>query len=391
MNQILTPQLVLARGDDYQWGRMVGEAEQDRIQAAQKILSELPIFRIHQPWWLPYQLYVYWAESIARGVLEHVMSRAFPRLTNRLKGMAEGAGVRPETLFLFHMLEGACNQHCDEQGMNVPPPGGCTAVAFGPERTSRHEPVLLHNLDQVSQAVPFLTVRKSRAEGDLCSIVLTLSPLCGVVDGMNEVGLCISYNYAAAIEVAGEGTPVSLAISDALSQCRTVSEAVERITRRLRSHGAMLMLADATGAAARLELSGHHHHLELLADPAGVLFHTNSYRSETMLPRQVAGTALYGETCPAPLRGVRILESSECRDRRLGELVAAQQHSNIEEISSILHDHGCQGSAEPGPNTICMHGEYWSTIASVRMLPRSRVISVSYGPACEAKFRDFAF
>merc|ERR1712014_267845 len=108
-----------------------------------------------------------------------------------------------------------------------------------------------------------------------------------------------------------------------------------------------------------------------------------------MEPRQVAQTAIYGETCPEPLRGVRILESSEYRDRRLMEVLSECGRFSVDDAYSLLIDHGeaCDGNA----NTVCMHGPYWSTVASVRMLPKSRVFSVSYGSACNASFRDFTF
>ncbi|WP_437224199.1 C45 family autoproteolytic acyltransferase/hydolase [Planctomicrobium sp. SH661] len=383
------PFAVVAKGKDREWGQMIGEAEASRIQAAQRSLMELPFFLVHKPWWMPFRVYLRLAERVAQNHFHNPMVRVFPRIQERLKGMAIGAGVRLETLCLFQMLEAACNQHTDRSGMSAPPAGGCTAIALGPGRVKEKEPVILHNLDQVEQAASCLTIRRSRAEGELSSICLTLSPLCGVVDGINEAGLSISYNYAAAVETAAHGTPLSLAISDALASCRSVPQAIQRIVQHPRNHGAMLMLGDASGCLARLELSGRFYHLEWLADPAGVLFHTNQYRSEKMEERQVRADAVYRDTCPAPLRGVRIRESSEERERALKGQLQEIDRVGIDEALELLHDHGRISCG--GANTICMHGDYWSTVASVELLPRSRVFRVGYGPACQAVYRDFTF
>ncbi len=385
----LIPSIVLARGKDRQWGQMIGEAESERILAAQRSLSELPVFLVHKPWWMPFSFYLKMAERLAQKTLQSPMVRVFPRSLDRLRGMASGAGVRLETLCLFQMLEAATNQHTDRMGMDAPPAGGCTAIALGADRVQEGEPVLLHNLDQVEQAATCLTVRKSRAEGELTSICLTLSPLCGVVDGINEAGLSISYNYAAAVEVDPEGTPLSLAISDVLGNCRTVPEAVRRFIKNTRSHGAILMLGDATGCLARLELSGHFYHLEWLKDPAGVLFHTNQYRSEKMQERQVTRNAVYRETCPPALRGVRIRESSEQREQRIIAQLQEVDQVKVDAAPALLQDHG--RANEGGPNTVCMHGNYWATIASVELLPQSRVFRVGYGPACCTTYQDFTF
>src|SRR4029077_1658840 len=99
--------------------------------------------------------------------------------------------------------------------------------------------------------------------------------LAGAVDGVNERGLCITYDYGFAVDDAlGNGPPISASISAALAQTTTGSEAAALIMARPRWGGGLLMLADADGDIASLELSTTRSELRRPAPGEDLLYHT---------------------------------------------------------------------------------------------------------------------
>jgi hypothetical protein len=382
------PELTIATGSPYRVGVELGRQEAERIHAAYDTLGDLVAFTARKPWWMPFPLYRSVAMWQARNGFESKVRRHYPSYHSCMAGMADGADVDLATMYLFLAIESVGPR--SEVKEVDPPFAGCTAVGLAGDRTTNGEPLVAHNLDQVEFARSYLSLRDNRGADELRYVGLTFSPLCGVVDGINEAGLCITYNYAVAIDGETSGPSVSIAIGDALAHCETAADAIDRIRSRPRSGGAMLLLADATGDLARLELSPTRSSVERTSDrhPAeGVLSHSNAYHVPAMQEVQVSPRAVYSDVSPAPLRGKRVLESAERRDARLAELFADGNRIDEATLETVLADHGPDG--EPDDGTVCMHGDHWSTIACVRMFPRERRIRVTYGAACEATYTDF--
>jgi hypothetical protein len=78
------------------------------------------------------------------------------------------------------------------------------------------------------------------------------------------------------------------------------------------------------------------------------------------------------------------LESADLRFSRLGELTHDQRQLDLDDVARIMADHG--PNDEPSPDTLCMHGDYWSTTATLMFLPRSRRAFVAFESACCANF-----
>ena len=58
-----------------------------------------------------------------------------------------------------------------------------------------------------------------------------------------------------------------------------------------------------------------------------------------------------------------------------------------DQLQKILGDHGPSGA--PSDDSLCMHGNYWTTTASLQWFPRQRKARVAYGSTCEAKYVEF--
>ena len=176
----------------------------------------------------------------------------------------------------------------------LPPLAACSAVAVRGRRSATGQPMIARNFDYLPLVQPMYTLRESHPEGRLRSLEFTMAPLAGAVDGVNERGLAITYDYAFAIDDAqGSGPPISASISAALARAATVGEAAEIIMGRPRWGGGLLMLADAEGDIASLELSSTRSALRRPAAGEDVICHTNAFSTERMQAVQVAADAIF--------------------------------------------------------------------------------------------------
>ena len=220
---------------------------------------------------------------------------------------------------------------------------------------------------------------------------------------------------------------MSFAVERALCRCRSVQQAIDEIVRLPRSGGALLMLGDNSGHLAALELSAEHH---AVRRPNGehILFHSNAYRTERMQQYEIPRNSIYSAQAPHSLRHQPVYQSALAREYRVQELVEQLGSIDEESLTAMMADHeehslAIQGKAfqdlEAGDqesatgssarpkrqgsvgegrapegqgtaNTICIHGEYWSTMAAVQLYPHSRRLRIAYGPACQAGYYDFA-
>ena len=375
---------VVSKGNSLRCGEIIGESLADRIGHAERLLAEYEAFRRLQPWWMPYSVYVYLAQRRASGVLAPPVRHRLPEAYQRLDGMARGARCRRDALYLFHALEMASTQMSEQTEM---PLAACTAVAIGQKRSASGHPMLHHNFDQIPLTRPTFAIRKRHETGRYASLEFGLAPLCGTIDGINEHGLAITYNYAWTTKPGPPGPSASMAISEALSCCRNVEEAIQLIIRGGCCGGSMLMLADAQGNIARLELAGSKHRI-VRDGRRDTLFHSNAYRTWRMKRRQVSRRARYTDWAPQALQGKRVLDSPRKRDARLRKLLRKRDQLSPDDLSTLMRDHGPHGHGSE--DTICMHGDYWQTLATVQLLLAERTLRSNNQCACEGEFVDFA-
>ena len=376
------PVRVLCAGTPREMGRAQGVGVRESIREASVLLRSLEAFRLRQPGWLPYPAYGRLAEWKARRFLARAL-RDRPGMRERLAGLADGAGVRPGTISLFNAMEpllsavGGCTA-C---------PGACSAVAVRGKRSAIGEPIVARNFDYLPLVQPLYMIRECRPDGRLRSLEFTTAPLVGAVDGVNEAGLCVAYDYAFATdEPAVPSPPISMAIAEALGECRTTAEAAERIAATPRWGGGLLMLCDAGGDVASLELSSTRSRLRRPRAGEDALFHTNAYSDPHMREVQIAADAVYTDAAPLPLRGRPLHRSSSRRDRRFRELLAGGTAFDADALAALMADHGPDDL--PADDTPCVHGSYWNTTACLQFFPRSRRVRVSYSHACRARYRE---
>jgi len=375
----------IVKGAPFEMGMAQGEALRDKIRLAPDILAKVHGFRIMQPAWMPYAVYRRVAEQKAKRLLERPLKRDFPESHRRLEGLSAGSKTSMRLLHLVHALEPMLS---DVSNCSIVPAfGACSAVAVRRSRSATNEPMIARNFDYIPLVQPLYTLRESRPAAGFRSLDFTMAPFAGAVDGVNEKGLCITYDYAFVNDFSGKGNaPVSFAISEALQRCTTVEETAAWIGSRPRWGGGILMLADAGGDIASLELSNTRSQIRRPDKGEDVIFHTNSFVTEKMKAVEVPANAEYTTRAPVGLRGCRIHESSEIRNLRFSTLLNGNQAFDEDGLARIMGDHDPGGKS--GGAGICTHSDYWNTTATLQLFPVSRRMRVAFDSACNASYED---
>lgn len=380
------PGLVRVAGTHREMGREQGRRLGSKVREAELALRSSEAFRLLKPRVLPRAIFAAVASRRARALLEGPLARHRPEQLDRMLGLAEGAGVPPRIVYFVQgaeVLLAAVDWH-----VRPPPLAACSAVAVTGSR-ARGGPLVHHNFDYPELVRPLLVVRESRPARGHASLEITATALAGAVDGVNEKGLAIAYNYAFPTDTSTEPVPLTLTISAALEACATTQEAIEFLSQQPRTGGALLQIADASGDVATLELSNTRAAARRPTDGEQLMHHANCYSVSALREVEVPRDAVYSERSVRALRGERLHLSSEARNERLGELLSAWRGPlGPEDLREIFSDHG--GAAEGTDLTLCRHGPYWSTVAMIQLAPRERRLRFAPGPTCRAEPVEFA-
>ena len=377
---------IICEGSPHEMGHAQGVAAKCKIHAANQAIDALEAFQLQQPPWLPYRAYRFLAEHKAARFLAEPLGRDYPAMMERLAGISEGAEVTPNKILFFNAFE----QLLSSVGGCTACPGACSAVAVRGRRAAGGAPILARNFDYLPLAQPFYMVRGCKPRDGFRTLEFTSAPLLGAIDGMNEAGLCITYNYGFTTDLpSSPAAPISIAISEALHRCRNVTEAADYLESSPRWGGALLMLVDADGDIASLELSSTRSYLRRPAGGENLLHHSNAFSSTQMQDVQIALDAVYTDIAPSALRGRRLHDSAELRDQRFRDLLSGETPLDCDALTAVMADHGPDGI--PSDHTPCVHSAYWNTTACIQFLPKTRRMRASFSSACEACFEEIGF
>jgi predicted choloylglycine hydrolase len=371
----------VCEGSPYEMGLQQGAFYRKEIFAAVDKCTRLEQFRVDAPAWMPRKLFLLIGKCKATRAMKRPLLQNFPDLSARLRGIADGSKAGRGTIYLANAIEAMLSSVTKRITL---PPAGCSAVAVRGTRSAFGEPVIARNFDYLTVVQPYMVLRRMKPKGLFSSLEFTVAPLVGCIDGMNERGLCITYNYAYATDQGRAGATIGMLISSALARCSTVSEAAAFISGHKRWGGAILMLADASGDIASLELTGTQASLRRPEAGSDMVFHTNRFCSPEMRKVEVQDQAVF--TKPADVRGLRVHESGDRRHARLETLLVGKEPLTGDQLLTIMGDHGVD--QKPCDTTVCIHGPLRSTVATMQHFPQSRRMRFSLSSACKPKFID---
>lgn len=370
-------------GTPFEMGTAQGETFREDIHRSLETVETLEAVRLMKPRIVPHRLFLRFAEHRADRFLKGVFSAVPNSSDERLRGIARGARVPLRRLALCCALEAVLS---DLTPVTAPAVNaGCSALAVTRGASETGAPILAHNFDYLPLVQPYYFIRRSHPRDGLRSVELAVKPLAGAIDGVNETGLAITCNYAYAVDRGPQGPTITMHIAEALSRFACVDETVAYFRTAPRVGGGLLMLGDATGRIAALDVSNSR--VELREAEHDRMFHTNRYCCPAMREVELSPAAVHNERSPLALRGRRVHQSAELRDARLRQLLHGRDAFDVDAVQRVMGDHGASGS--PSADTICMHGDYWHTTASLQLLPSRRALRASFSPACVAEYEEF--
>jgi len=369
-------------GTHYEIGVQQGKAVRELLHQA---LEQIPNFvevKSMKPRLLPMSLFMSLAKSRANKQLKNDIFQYYPKQAERLKGIAEGAEIDLSWVFFTQSMELLVTF-----GSSIIRVPACTSLGFNPQRTTTKETIIAKNFDYPNHFSPYhLTCLTKPMEG-YPTLGCKMSPLPGMIDGMNECGLAVTYNLAFTTEEPRCFAPLSLALQEMLETCKNTEEAVKFITNAKHAGNALLMLADAEGDIKTVEIS--HNHAATREPIENQIINTNHYHTPEMQKYEIPHNAVFSEKALKEWVGKRFHESSEERLKRAQNLLGGSDRIDGDKIITTLRDHGKDNN--PSNLTICQHGEYSSTLRSVIFYPARKTIKVLYGNPCKNEFSEFSF
>ncbi len=197
-------------------------------------------------------------------------------------------------------------------------------------------------------------------------------PLSGALDAMNEHGLAMTYNLARSTDESTCNVPTSVILQEMLETCKNAQEGVDFLSKaKTGGHDGIITLADASDNIRTVELSRQH---MKVSEPHGdVVINTNHYQTPEM----------------KAIEKVPVYPNSQPRFERAEELLNNKRNIDETLIKAVLRDHGAENV--PSRNTVCMHFEEFSTLRSVIMYPKNRLMKVLFGHPCENEYQEIKF
>ena len=367
-------------GTHYEIGLQQGQAVRGPIHKALKQIPDSEDVQLLKPRLLPTFLFLALAKRRANKLLRNDIFKCYPKQAQRMRGMAEGAGIDIPTILLMQLMEFSKPKESSYRLQ------ACTSLGFSPKRTTTAETIIGKNFDYMNEFAPYHLTCQVEPTERYKTLGCTMGPLPGMVDGMNEYGLTVTYNYASTTDKPECFVPLSLALQEMLETCKNVDEAVRFITQAKQGgHSALLLLADAEYNMKTVEVTPNHAATRGTID--GQIINTNHYHTAEMQQYEIPrNTVYFGNVRYA---GVRVHESSEQRLKRAQELLKGKTKVDGKRIATVLRDHGDDN--RPSMLTICRHGIYASTLRSMILYPNRKRIKVLYGNPCQNEYDEFGF
>jgi predicted choloylglycine hydrolase len=369
-------------GSHHEVGVQQGRAGRQQIREALEKIPNYEFVKLMKPRLLPTSLFITLAKRRAEGLLKRDVFEYYPRQAQRLSGIAEGAEISLSTVFFLQGMElliGKPSYRVE----------ACSTLAFGPGRTTTGETIVGKNFDYLNVLEPYQLTCETKPKEGYATLGCKMAPLAGVLDGMNEFGLTVTYNLAFTLDEPECYAPLSMALQEMLETCKNADEAAKFIVKTKRGgHDAVLTIADAEGNIKTVEITSNH---SATSDTTGgQVINTNHYKSNEMQRHEIPRNAVYfGKDVRKEDVGVRVHESSEQRLKRAQELLKGREKVDESKIAAILRDHG--ENNKPSFLTICRHDMDASTLRSVIFYPNRKSMKVLYGKPCQNQYDEFKF
>jgi isopenicillin-N N-acyltransferase-like protein len=385
-------------GTHLEMGLQQGKAFAQALRGGLDSFKGLEALRSMKPRWMPAGLFLWIAGGMAKRRLEPIYARHAPRQRDRIKGIAQGAGIDERYSWLFSSIEIVSGINDYE----VPLACGCTTVVLKPSLAASGHATVARNFDFATFVVPYLRVRRNEPAGLLKSMDITAAPLPGTFNGFNEAGVFISANEAFPVAegIRDPGLPASAIIQEALETANTAQEAVDVFKRLPRGSCNIVTVADPRGEAVSLEYTSKEIHEVVPSDGEGFLVATNHYITPRLAAIDLPLDAVFGKKAPRSLQGTCINRTSVTRRGTATAWIKDKAKAKVkgkgpgsitnEAMMSLLRDHSAN-AGKGGMETICHHDPENISAASMVVDLAVCEMWVCFGLPCEHEYERVPF
>ena len=294
----------------------------------------------------------------------------YPAALEELRGIAAGFGTTEDDLFAYQHLAVLDDMATCPM---APPDDGCTAWAAtrprGGALVAKNRDT--HREHQALQRV-FLQADPQWRGREVLSIGSLGGPAANS-SGINSDGLALA-DTAVGTTDHGVGLHRYFLMGRLLAECGTVADALALIDALTHAGGGTLVLADATGMVAAVELG--HGRTAREVRISGLAARTNHFVSATLDPSNRGADMAPGRESRARLKTL------------LSTLDAAAEPSDREGAAAMMAGHG-----DAGGHALCRHGgvdRSW-TISTALYRTGAPGLYCSDGPPCAERWAAYGF
>jgi isopenicillin-N N-acyltransferase-like protein len=289
-------------------------------------------------------------------------------IAREIKGLAAGASVALEDVL-------AINARTEIMfGLSVLPPAECTSFFVGPSASSDGHALIGQNWDWRTRTARTTLLVEVEQQPRPSFLMLAEAGLVGKL-GFNAAGLGVAANTLVSdLDRGIAGVPFHVVLRGILNS-RSLSEAVDAVTRADRAASANYLIGTTAGSAVNIETAPGGADTAFRVDAAnGLIAHANNFDAAVPFT-----DASLGRWVDSPVR-----------KRVLGRMLESHRGTlNRRSIPRLLKDHTCL------PNAICRHPdtaqhevERSSTVASWVIDLTDQIASVCAGPPCQGSYID---
>lgn len=362
--------MIRCEGTHLEMGVAQGEALKDRIDASIRRFFSMDVVAR----FVPADFIAGAAGGLAYQFLMQKLETFDHHTVDRIRGIALGCKKDYNLLMFIQFFESLISSPFITTS-------ACTTALIEGSRTRSRNPLLIKNYDLFTDLADTTILRYSRPRARLRSMELAVSPLTGSHIGINEAGLCVSYNYGMEKSYFKKNLPPTIACQFALENFSRTRQVIDFLSVQGCANGALFTIADETGDMAAVEILGRN--MAVLRPENGLLGISNNFIHPDMVRYNYKDTDRYNNLAPRPYQGMRINDTCILRRDRINALLTRKRlfkRISLNEIKRILKDH--DGQETGNDNTICRHNPVLSTLASVIADPVNRRMHLAMGNPC---------
>ena len=298
----------------------------------------------------------------------------YPEILQEIEGIAAGFGLEPELLLDYLH----CSTAMDLAELEEHRPDGCTALAFTAERGHA---VVAKNRDYRAEHIPIQQVMLHRDpawDGREIMVLGSLGSPGNFSSGMNSDGLAVADTASRTTDM-GPGFHRYFLLTWLLVHCATVDEAIAAIRRTTHTGSGLLVMGDATGAVAAVELG--HRAIGFEQHSSGRVGRTNHFVTPHMAPRNLV----------VPSNAASRANSARRLPCLRHLLTASAEPIDAGAAAAILAYHGEALPEIPRGEAFCRHGgdQLSTTISGAIWATGERCLYLASGNPCTASWRRY--